>query len=73
MKEEQRRGKHCGRPVNGFDVERAVELRQAGLSWRKLASATDVPMHLLRTRLASVQNSSREKCDGKILDTHYSK
>jgi DNA invertase Pin-like site-specific DNA recombinase len=57
MKEARRRGKHCGRPAKEFDVERAAELRLAGLSWRKLASAMGVPMHLLRTRLASVQGS----------------
>lgn len=64
MREARRRGKHCGRPAKEFDVERAAELRLAGLSWRKLASATSVPVHLLRTRLASVQNSGGEKCEG---------
>lgn len=57
MKEAQRRGKHCGRPAKQFDVEKAAELRQSGLSWRRLASATGVPVHLLRMRLASVKNS----------------
>jgi DNA invertase Pin-like site-specific DNA recombinase len=51
IKEAQRRGKHCGRPAKEFDVEKAAELRQSGLSWRKLAAATGVPIHLLRTRL----------------------
>ncbi len=60
MKEARRRGKHCGRPARGFDVVKAAELRQSGLSWRKLAVATGVPMHLLRTRLALVQNSSSD-------------
>ena len=55
MKEAQRRGKNCGRPAKEYDIGRAVELRQAGLSWRKLASAAGVPLHPLRTRLASVQ------------------
>lgn len=53
MKEAQRREKHCGRPAREFDIDRAAELRQAGLSWHKLALATDVPMHLLRARLNS--------------------
>lgn len=57
MKEARRRGKHCGRPAKEFDVERAAELRLAGLSWRKLASTTGVPVHLLRARLASVHSS----------------
>jgi len=57
MKEAQRRGKHCGRPAKEFDIEKAVALRRAGLSWRKLASATGVPVHLLRTRLAGVYSS----------------
>ena len=64
MKEARRRGKHCGRPAKEFNVKEAAELRQAGLSWRKLAAATRVPVHLLRTRLASVQNSGGEKCEG---------
>jgi hypothetical protein len=53
MKEAQRRGKHCGRPMKEFAIDRAVELRQSGLSWRKLALATGVPVHLLRARLTS--------------------
>jgi DNA invertase Pin-like site-specific DNA recombinase len=53
MKEARRRGKHCGRPAKAFNVQKAAELRQAGLSWRKLEAATGVPMHLLRTRLAT--------------------
>jgi DNA invertase Pin-like site-specific DNA recombinase len=56
MKEAQRRGKHCGRPVKEFEVEGAAALQKGGLSWRKLARATGVPVHLLRTRLASMQN-----------------
>lgn len=64
MKEAKRRGKHCGRPAKEFDVGGAVKLRQAGLSWRKLEAATGVPVHLLRTRLASVQNNSHEKYEG---------
>lgn len=60
MKEAQRQGKHCGRPAKEFDVEKAASLRQTGLSWRKLASATGVPVHLLRTRLAAVKNNGGE-------------
>ncbi len=52
VKEAQRRGKHCGRPAKIFDIEHAAELRQGGLSWRKLEAATGVPVHLLRARLA---------------------
>ena len=63
MKEAQRRGKHCRRPAKEFATERAAEVQRAGLSWRKLAAATRVPVHLLRTRLASVQNSGGEKCE----------
>jgi hypothetical protein len=55
MKEARRGGKHCGRPAKEFDIEKAAELRQAGLSWRRLTSATGIPVHLLRTRLASVE------------------
>ena len=65
MKEARCRGKHCGRPAREFDVEKAAKLRQGGLSWRKLASATGVPLHLLRTRLASARTSSnREQYEG---------
>ena len=53
VKEAKRRGKHCGRPAKDFDVERAAELRQGGLSWRKLEAATGVPVYLLRARLAN--------------------
>jgi len=42
MKEAGRQGKHCGRPAKEFDVKKAAELRQTGLSWRKLAGATGV-------------------------------
>jgi DNA invertase Pin-like site-specific DNA recombinase len=52
IKEARRRGKHCGRPAKEFDIEKAAKLREKGLSWRKLAVATGVPVHLLRTRLA---------------------
>jgi DNA invertase Pin-like site-specific DNA recombinase len=57
MKEAQRRGKHCGRPAKEIYIERAAELRRSGVSWRKLALATGVPMHLLRARLAGVHSS----------------
>jgi DNA invertase Pin-like site-specific DNA recombinase len=53
MKEAQRRKKHCGRPAKEFDIDRAAEQRQSGLSWRKLEAATGVPMHLLWARLNS--------------------
>jgi DNA invertase Pin-like site-specific DNA recombinase len=53
MKEARRQGKHCGRPATEFDLEKAAELRQAGLSWRKLALATGVPIYLLRARLSN--------------------
>jgi DNA invertase Pin-like site-specific DNA recombinase len=58
MKEAQRRGKHCGRPTKEFDLERAAELRQGGLSWRKLEAATGVPVHLLRARLGVCPNGN---------------
>jgi DNA invertase Pin-like site-specific DNA recombinase len=59
MQEARRKGKHCGRPAKEFDVERAAELRRTGLSWRKLAGSTGMPIHLLRARLANgkCQNS----------------
>jgi DNA invertase Pin-like site-specific DNA recombinase len=53
MKEAQRQGKHCGRPAKEFDIAKATALRKSGLSWRKLASSTGIPVHLLRNRLAS--------------------
>jgi DNA invertase Pin-like site-specific DNA recombinase len=52
MREARRKGKHCGRPRIKFDEEKAREMRRDGLSWRKLMSATGVPMHLLRARLS---------------------
>ena len=55
MKEAKRRGKHCGRPMIEFNMDQAAELRKNGLSWRKLASATGVPVHLLRARLAGMR------------------
>ena len=54
MKEARRKGKHCGRPMIEFDINQAGELRKGGLSWRKLAAATGVPVHLLRARLANL-------------------
>ena len=53
MKEAQRQGKHCRRPARKFDTEKAGELRQGELSWRKLAAETGVPVHLLRARLVN--------------------
>ena len=52
MREARRKGKHCGRPMIKFDINQAAELRRGGLSWRKLAAATRIPMHLLRARLS---------------------
>jgi DNA invertase Pin-like site-specific DNA recombinase len=67
IQEARRRGKHCGRPPKEFDIEKAAELRQSGLSWRKLASATGVPVHLLRARLAGVyQNRERGSSDSAV-------
>jgi DNA invertase Pin-like site-specific DNA recombinase len=60
MKEAGRKGKHCGRPAKEFDVEKAAELRQTGLSWRKLEAATGVPVHLLRARLAGFPSTMAE-------------
>ena len=31
-------GKHCGRPAKVFRRDQAVELRKAGMSWRKIAA-----------------------------------
>ncbi len=53
MKEARRQGKHCERPVIDFDVDGAAEMRHQGMSWRILAVATGVPVHLLRARLSS--------------------
>ena len=52
MREARRKGKHCDRPMIEFDVDQAAELRRAGMSWRKLATSTGVPVHLLRARLS---------------------
>jgi DNA invertase Pin-like site-specific DNA recombinase len=52
MREARRKAKHCGRPMIEFDVDQAAELRRAGMSWRKLATSTGVPVHLLRARLS---------------------
>jgi DNA invertase Pin-like site-specific DNA recombinase len=52
MREARRKGKHCGRPMIEFDVDQAAELRRSGMSWRKLATSTGVPVHLLRARLS---------------------
>jgi DNA invertase Pin-like site-specific DNA recombinase len=57
MREARRKGKHCGRPMIGFDIDQAAELRRGGMSWRKMAAAMGVPVHLLRARLASMQNN----------------
>jgi|WetSurSiteA1Bulk_404760.scaffolds.fasta_scaffold28044_1 DNA invertase Pin-like site-specific DNA recombinase len=65
MREAKRRGKHCGRPAKEVDLEKAIVLRQGGLSWRKLAASTGVPVHILRARLASANGSvqvCREQC-----------
>ncbi len=53
--EAQRQGKHCGRPRNIFEREKAAELRQAGLSWRAIAGKLGVPQSTIRLALAGVQ------------------
>ena len=35
-------GKHCGRPAKVFRHDQAVELRDAGMSWRKIAARLGV-------------------------------
>ncbi len=62
MREAQRQGKHCGRPARKFDVAKAAALRGTGLSWRKLAAATGVPVHLLRARLVSTFLNGNSDC-----------
>ena len=54
MREAKRKGKHCGRPMIEFDVDQAAGLRRTGMSWRKLATSTGVPVHLLRARLSGM-------------------
>ena len=61
MTEARRQGKHCGRPAIEFNVGGAAQLRRDGMSWRKLASATGVPVHLLRTRLAQCRPLAAKK------------
>jgi DNA invertase Pin-like site-specific DNA recombinase len=70
MKEAGRQGKHCGRPAKKFDIGRAAELRQSGLSWRKLETTTGIPMRLLRHRLASAQGSRGQKTRRLGLTSH---
>jgi DNA invertase Pin-like site-specific DNA recombinase len=58
MKEAGRQGDVSGgRPPKEFEVEKTAELRQSGLSWRKLVSSTGIPVHLLRNRLASARGN----------------
>lgn len=64
MREARRKGKHCGRPAIEFDVDHAAELRRQGMSWRKLAAVTGVPMHLLRARLKCSAADRQKKCYG---------
>ena len=46
-------GKAIGRPIDDtFDVERARELRDKGMSWSKLAKELDAPITSIRRRLA---------------------
>ena len=55
MRQARLQGKHCGRPMIEFDVDQAAGLRKGGMSWRRLASVTAVPVHLLRARLSGIR------------------
>lgn len=53
--EAKRQGKHCGRPTKIFRRDRALELRNQGMSWRKLERELGVPQATIRKALAGVQ------------------
>jgi DNA invertase Pin-like site-specific DNA recombinase len=42
MDRAKRQGTHCGRPKRVFRMDRAVELRDQGLSWRAIGAELDV-------------------------------
>lgn len=53
--EAKRKGKHCGRPTKVFRRDRALELRAAGMSWRKIEAELGIPQATIRAALSGVQ------------------
>jgi putative DNA-invertase from lambdoid prophage Rac len=53
-----RSGKPIGRPVRVFRRDTAIELRQAGLSWKKIAGQLGVPV-----------STVRDACRGELAET----
>lgn len=47
-------GKQLGRPRNIFDRQRLMDLRAAGLSWRKIAAETGIPEASCRKACAEI-------------------
>jgi DNA invertase Pin-like site-specific DNA recombinase len=54
------RGKHCGRPKRIFRRDVAQEMRERGMSWRKIAAELGVPQSTIRLAL-SVQEPSPDQ------------
>ena len=52
--EAKRQGKHCGRPRVVFRRDHALELREAGVSWREIARRLDVDQTTIRRALKTV-------------------
>lgn len=48
------RGKKCGRPINVFSRQQALEMRLAGSSWRAIADSLGVPFATVRRGVRSV-------------------
>lgn len=53
----KRRGKVLGRPRVALDVQRALRLREQGLSWRKVAKALGVDVTTLRRAVNGVSKT----------------
>jgi DNA invertase Pin-like site-specific DNA recombinase len=53
----KKKGRCGGRPVKVFRRDRAIELRDQGMSWRKIGQALGVPQSTIRLALKSVQKT----------------
>lgn len=52
--EAKRSGKHCGRPAKVFRRDEALEMRQRGMSWRKIAAQLGEDQSTVRRAVSKV-------------------
>jgi DNA invertase Pin-like site-specific DNA recombinase len=65
------KGKSIGRPKKIFRRDRAVDMRAAGQSWRKIANALGVPVSTIREacaeKVAKCESKNASKEEGEVI------